>query len=208
MTPPTDEPRTPATDPADRAAAEELTLLLNRVAGGADEPAHEQLMNRVYARLRAMAGRQARGHRASETLRPTALVHEAYMRLFGRGPQRFDSHQHFFAAAATVMRQIAVDHARRTGADKRGGSWSRTTLSGVTDRPDDDPALVLEIDEALETLAKLSERQARVVELRFFGGLSVEDTARCLDVSPRTVELDWRTARAFLRTTLSSAAAD
>ena len=172
-------------------------LIVDASATGEANPAQSALIDRVYARLRAMAARESR-HSASETLRPTALANEAYMRLFGRGAQQFENRAHFFGAAATVMRQIMVDRARRQRAQKRGGGWDRTTLTGLTGRHDDDPQSMIDLDGALAKLAELSPRQAQVVELRFFAEMTVEEVAAALSVSPRTIELDWRTARAFL----------
>lgn len=181
----------------------ELTVLIERAAGQSDLDAQAELMDVLYARLRAMAGRQARMG-SSETLRATALVNEAYMRLFGRGAQRFDDRDHFFAAVATVMRQIAVDRARRIRAAKRGGDRSIGSLDAMDVEPaaartGADASVVIDLDRALERLAEDAPRQARVVELRFFAGCSVQQAADVLGVSPRTIELDWRAARARLR---------
>ena len=185
---------------------EDLTQLLERVGAG-DARAREVLVQRVYDRLRAMAGRQLRGSNA-QSLHATALVHEAYEKLFGSAPPSFEGRNHFFGAAANAMRQAAVQHARERQAQKRGGQWQRVTLTGLdlsgSDTPGaSEPVEMLALDAALDELAHLSPRQARIVELRFFAGLTVEEAAAVLGVSPRTVELDWRTARAWLREKLA-----
>lgn len=172
-----------------------LTQLIDRVAAG-DISARDDLMQTVYARLRAMAARQI--GQGGRTLQPTALVHEAYLKLFGRPDPTWEGRHHFFGAAASAMRQAAVDHARRRHAQKRGGGRDRLSLSGL-DVEAQGQVDILELDEALSTLASLDARQARVVELRYFAGLGTKDVATVLGVSPRTVELDWRTARAWLR---------
>lgn len=197
-------PPTPA-DAEEEIVAQDLTQLLDRVAGGSTG-ARAELIEVVYARLRAMAARQLQG--SANTLQPTALVHEAYMKLFAGADPAWEGRNHFFGAAASAMRQAAVEHARQQGAQKRGGQWSRLTMSGLdlpSGRAGD--VDVLELDEALKELSALSERQARIVELRFFAGLEIKEAARVLGVSPRTVELDWRTARAWLRSRLEEAQA-
>ncbi|MEQ8843508.1 MAG: ECF-type sigma factor [Phycisphaerales bacterium] len=176
---------------------EDLTQLLERVGSG-DSAAREELVGRVYDRLRAMAGRQLRGSNA-HSLHATALVHEAYEKLFGEDRPGYEGRNHFFGAAANAMRQAAVQHARERQAQKRGGGWQRVTLTGLDLPGNGEPVEMLALDAALYELAHLSPRQARIVELRFFAGLTVEDAAVVLGVSPRTVELDWRTARAWLR---------
>lgn len=185
---------------------EDLTQLLERVGSG-DDLAREELVGRVYDRLRAMAGRQLRGSNA-HSLHATALVHEAYEKLFGAATPDFEGRNHFFGAAANAMRQAAVQHARERRAQKRGGDWQRVTLTGLdlsgSSTPGaGEPVEMLALDAALEELAHLSQRQARIVELRFFAGLTVDEAAAVLGVSPRTVELDWRTARAWLRDKLA-----
>jgi len=183
--------------------AQDLTQLIDLVAQG-DEGARSELLEVVYARLRAMAARQI--GQGGRTLQPTALVHEAYLKLFGRADPAFEGRHHFFGAAASAMRQAAVEHARRRNAQKRGGGRERLSLTGIAaaTEPDVD---VLALDEALDELAALSERQARIVELRFFAGLDIKEAARVVGVSPRTVDLDWRTARAWLRRRLEEAEA-
>ena len=184
---------------------EDLTQLLDRVGAG-DAQAREALVERVYDRLRAMAGKQLRGSNA-HSLHATALVHDAYERLFGKTGPNFDGRNHFFGAAANAMRQAAVEHARQRLAQKRGGDWQRVTMTGLnlSGKKDGagDEVDALELDAALTELAGLNERQARIVELRFFAGLTVQEAADALGVSPRTVALDWRTARAWLRQRLA-----
>ena len=159
----------------------------------------EDLDARLYAELRALAGSFLNRERADHTLQPTALVHEAWIRLSAQDGSRWSNRAHFFAVAAQCMRRILIDHARRKGRHKRGGELQRVTM--VTDlTPSLEPAEVdvLALDEALQRLAELDARQAQVVELRFFAGLTVEEVAQALDVSARTVAGDWRLARAWL----------
>jgi len=171
------------------------TSLLARSASG-EADAAEPLRAEVYRSLRAMAGAYD-----EHTLQPTALVHEAYVRLIDRARSSIESENHFVALAATAMRQILVDHARAKGAIKRGGDRQRITLSGLRADAGTEVDLI-DLDEALSRLHERSERQARVVELRFFGGLSVERCAHVLGVSERTIEADWRVARAWLHAVL------
>ncbi len=150
----------------------------------------------VYEQLHALAEAFLRRERPDHTLQPTALVHEAYLRLADQDRARWNDASHFQATAATMIRRILVDHARGHKAAKRGGHWHRVTLS---DRAEGGPDVdLLELEEALLELAALDERQARVVELRFFGGLGIKATGASLGVSPRTVDGDWRLARAWL----------
>lgn len=157
----------------------------------------------AYATLRALAGAQFRAQGSDHTLQPTALVHEAYMRLAKSGSAMPADREHLLALASRAMRQVLVDHARKKGALKRGGdAGHRVTLSGIGAQADWD---VLEIHDALTRLAELNGRQAQIVELRFFGGLSVEQTAAALGVSERTVYLDWQMAKAWLWSELNEA---
>lgn len=185
---------------------EELTQILDRL--GAGEPgAAEELFDRLYPELREIAGRVFRSQRRDHTLQPTALVNEAWLKMArpGEGSPEFANRAHFLAVAATAMRQILVNHARDRGAQKRGGGVDRqrVTLAGVL-RNDRDPAEILTVDEVLRDLAALNERQARIAELRFFGGLSNPEIAAALEVSLRTVELDWKMAKGWLATRLAS----
>jgi len=154
----------------------------------------------LYAELRALAGSFLGRERVDHTLQPTALVHEAWIRLSGEDDARWADRTHFFRVAAQVMRRVLVDHARRKQADKRGGDQQRITMAtGITPSVDAPEELdVLALDEALQQLAKLDESQARVVELRFFAGLTVDEVAQAVGVSPRTVATQWRLARAWL----------
>jgi RNA polymerase sigma-70 factor (ECF subfamily) len=172
---------------------------------GSDDDAGQEtddLLQGVYDDLRGIAQGWFSRQPADHLLQPTALVHEAYLRLAGREDASWDSRAHFIAAAVRSMRQILVDFARRRGASKRGGGWGRVTLSGAAISP----ALnidVLALDEALDELTTLDPRQARIVELRFLGGLSIPETAAVLGISPTTVKLDWRMARAHLQRMLA-----
>ncbi len=175
-----------------------LTQLLHAWQHG-DERAADELMPLVYTELRRIAANRLRAERAGHTLQPTVLVHEAWMRL---ADQRADwqNRGHFFAIAAQAMRRILVDHARRRSTAKRGSTPVNVPVDDVahllpSPMPDD---RLIALDAALDELARLDARQAKVVELRFFGGLSVEDTATLLDISPTTVKREWATARAWL----------
>jgi len=175
-----------------------ITHLLKEWSDG-DRQALDKLTPLVYEELRHHAARYLRRERRGHTLQTTALIHEAYLRLIDARDVHWQSRAHFFAIAANLMRRILVEHARRRDADKRGGSHIRVQLDdalAVADEPDVD---LLAIDEALDRLAAIDPQQARVVELRFFSGLSVEETAAALGVSPKTVKRDWSVARAWLR---------
>ena len=157
----------------------------------------------VYRELRRLAAHYVRGERADLTLQPTALVHEAYVRLLREANTSWQNRAHFAAIAANAMRQILVEQARAHHALKRGGDRLRVTLddrSAVLAAPDAD---VEALDEALEALASLEPRQARLVELRYFGGLTIEEAAEQLDVAPATAKRDWAIARAWLRRRLA-----
>ncbi len=180
---------------------DQLTELLKRVAVG-DSEAEDRLIERVYDRLRAIAGRQRRGLVREDTLPPTEMVHEAFVRMFRNAQRGWQGREHFFAIAVRVMRQIVFDHARNRGAQKRGGEWTRRSdeaLAGQAASADVDLAA---LDDALSELATLDARQARIVELRYLVGLTVEETAEVLELSPRTVQLQWRVARAWLHARL------
>ena len=137
-----------------------------------------------------------RGRRADHTLQPTALVHEAYLRMFGGDTPRWNDRNHFLAVAATAMRQILADHARRRASQKRGGDAHRVTLAGVG-QGDADPEIE-RLEDALRRLEELEPRHARLIELRFFGGMTVEEAADMVGISKTTAESDWRLARAWL----------
>lgn len=153
----------------------------------------------VYAQLRALAATYLSGQADRHTLQPTALVHEAFVRLLGSASLSFESRAHFFAIAAQAMRRVLVDHLRRQKAEKRGADWGRVTLSGISAEEPQAEFDASDIDAALRELAELNDRQARIVELRFYGGLTVEQIALVLGVGKRTVDSDWRFARAWLR---------
>ena len=154
-------------------------------------------MELVYAELRDLAGRYFQGQRANHTLQPTALVHEAFARVATKTGAHLESRAHFTALCAIAMRNILADHARRRHAAKRGGGQQRTTLAGVG-TPAGSEVDALDLDAALTELEQRSERQARIIEYRFFSGMSVPDVALVLGVSRSTVESDWRMARAWL----------
>jgi RNA polymerase sigma-70 factor (ECF subfamily) len=159
----------------------------------------DRLMPDAYQELRRLAAAYLRRERPGQTLQPTALVHEAYIRLLKDKPGRWQNRAHFCAIAANAMRQILVERARARAALKRGGGQPRVTLvDGLAAAPDDSPVDLLALDQALSRLAELDAQQARIVELRYFGGLSVEETADALHISPATVKRDWSVARAFL----------
>lgn len=184
---------------------DDLTRLLAAWSGG-DKGALERLLPLVYEELRAQARRQLSRERRNHTLQPTALVHEAFLRLQGQRSAQWENRRQFFAVAAQVMRRVLVDHARAHAAHKRG---SGKTLIALEDAPEPSKQLdvdVLALDEALDRLAALDARQARVVELRYFGGLSGEETASALEVSLATVNRDWALARAWLFRALGGAA--
>jgi RNA polymerase sigma-70 factor, ECF subfamily len=160
----------------------------------------EALFVRVYEELRGLARGYLRG--ASHTLQPTALVHEAFLRMV-RQPHGWQDRNHFVAVAATAMRQILVDHARRRAAAKRGGGQSPVTLTELPDDAGTGPIDLLALDEALQRLAAVSPRQARIVELRCFGGLTVDETAEVLGISGSLAEKEWRRVRAWIRRELA-----
>jgi RNA polymerase sigma-70 factor (ECF subfamily) len=156
-------------------------------------------MPAVYQELHAIAEQHMRRERRDHTLQPTALVHEVYLRFNENGSTRWQSRAHFFAAAAESIRRILIDHARRHGAQKRGGDRRRVTLDDNLGVTDGDGIDLMALDGALNELGGFDPRAARVVELRFFGGLTVEETAGVLGLSKRTIEGDWTLARAWLR---------
>jgi RNA polymerase sigma factor (TIGR02999 family) len=184
----------------------DITALLNDSCRG-DDAALAELLPLVYDELRALAGRHMQSERGDHTLQPTALAHEAYMRLIGQREVDWRGRAQFFALAAQAMRRILVDHARRHAADKRGGNFQRIDLDDVDKGTlDREACSVLQIHSALDRFSAIDAQAGRVVELRFFGGLTVEETAEILDISPRTVKRDWRAARAWLARELASEA--
>jgi RNA polymerase sigma factor (TIGR02999 family) len=188
------------------ASGGEITERLLALRAG-DKDALNQLMPMVYDRLRAMAHARLAGRRPGASLDTTGLVHEAYLRLVDQTQAEWRDRTHFFAVAATAMRQIVVDHARRHGARKRGGGVRPAVLDddgpGVAARAEE----IVALDQALARLGSLSERMVKMVELRFFAGLSIEETAEVLGLDARTVNRDWRAARALLYRELTGAQA-
>jgi len=183
-------------------SSEGLTGLLRAWSEGNAEAA-ERLLPLVYGELRRQAARYLRREPNARTLQPTALVHEAYIRLANQDRARWKDRHHFFAIAAQVMRRALVDHARRRHAARRGGSRPRVTLAEADAVAAPRDVDLLDLDQALGELARLDPRRAAMVELRYFGGLSIEETARTLGVSPRTVLREWKLARAWLHRRLS-----
>jgi len=176
-----------------------ITQVLARVNAG-DESARSKLWSLVYDDLRALASDCFRRHDPTHTLQPTALAHEAYLRLVNPGDGNWKDRAHFLAVAAKAMRQILINYAHSKSAQKRGGGeWRRITLDEALDAVESKTVDVLALDETLTRLAALSERQAHVVELRVFGGLTIEETGHVLNVGPTTVKSDWLVARAWLR---------
>ena len=176
----------------------EISALLQAWAGG-DKAALDRLTPIVYNELRRIARRHLRSERAGHTLETTALVNEAYLRLVDCERMRWQDRAHFFAVSAQMMRRILVDHARRRGYLKRGAAVAHVSLeeaARVSPRPEAD---LVALDDAMQAFERLDPRKARVVELRFFGGLSVEETAEVLQVSNMTVMRDWNSAKAWLR---------
>jgi RNA polymerase sigma-70 factor, ECF subfamily len=180
----------------------DITQLLARVRDGSVEASRE-LFESVYRELRQLAAHYMRSERKDHTLQPTALVHEAFVRLVNQRELSLESRSHFFGVAANVMRRVLIDHARAHRSQKRGRGEVKVALDDAPE-PFIDLEYLLEVNDALERLSALDRRQAQVVELRFFGGLSVEQIAEVLGVGPRTVDRDWRIARAWLRRELGS----
>jgi RNA polymerase sigma-70 factor, ECF subfamily len=180
-----------------------VTQLLEKYEPG-DREATEKLFVDVYTELRAIAAGYLRRERKNHTLRPTALVHEVYLKLVDQTRVAWRSQAHFLAIAAQAMRRILVDHARRHAATKRGGNRHRIALDdNLVSEPNRDED-VLEVDAALSKLTKLDQRQAHMVELRFFGGLSIDEVAKVTGISKRSVEREWTMVRAWLRRELST----
>ena len=193
-------------------SSSDITGLLQRWSEG-DAGALDRLLPLIYAELRRIASQQLRDERDEHTLAPTALVHELYLRLVDQSRSTWENRAHFFGLAAHLMRRILVDHARARHADKRGGSVTRVSLEEALDAGHEEPeapgrpgavADVLVVDQALDRLSKIDQDQARIVELRFFAGLTVEETAHVLKRSTRTVKREWRLARAWLYRELRS----
>jgi RNA polymerase sigma-70 factor, ECF subfamily len=183
-------------------SSQPVTELLARWSGG-DLSARDVLVPLVYDELRRIARRCLAGQRSGHTLQPTALVHEAYLRLARRDSQDWHGRIHFFAMAAQMMRQILVDHARRQAAAKRGGNAVTLDVEEVPAIAKQPSLDLLALDDAMKQLASLDPRQCQIVELRFFGGLSIEETARVLNISPATTKRQWMTARLWLHHAMS-----
>jgi RNA polymerase sigma factor (TIGR02999 family) len=187
----------------DMATARSVTALLTDWSRG-DSTALDQLLPLVYAELRRIAARQLRRERANHTLQPTALVHEVYLRLVDQREVDWQNRAHFLGVAARVMRRILVDHARRHGARKRGDGVQRVSIDEAIELAASPEMPVLAFDHALDRLEKVDSDLARIVELRAFGGLTIEEAAHVLKVSPSTAKRDWRTAKAWLNRELGS----
>jgi len=186
----------------------DVTRILAELRGADPDQAWNRLVPLVYAELRGIARSHLRRERSSHTLAATALVHEAYLRLLGGNYPTWNDRQHFFRAAAEAMRRVLVDHARKRARVKRGSKPVRISLSDVSIVTDDDPAALLALDEAIQRLEQQDPSAAEVVRLRFFAGLSVEDTAQALDLSERTVKREWAFARAWLYDALGGVEAE
>jgi len=179
------------------ASRPDVTALLTEWGRG-NVNALNELLPLVYAELRRVAARQLRGERAGHTLQPTALVHELYLRLVDQRHVDWRHRAHFFGVSAQVMRSILVDHARRHNASKRGNGLPTVSIDQAVEEAAPDSIPVLALDHALDRLAELDEDLARIVELRAFGGLTIEEVAVVLRVSPTTAKREWRTAKAWL----------
>lgn len=178
------------------AAPKEVTILLKEINDG-DENAPERLLPLVYGELRKLARSYLQNERSDHTLQPTALVHEAYIRLVDWENVSWQNRAHFFAVAAQVMRKILVDYARAKKAQKRDGG-QKLALDEAVSFSAARPIDLVVLDEALESLAKFDETQARIVEMKFFGGLTIEEMAHALAISPATVKREWTMAKAWL----------
>jgi RNA polymerase sigma-70 factor, ECF subfamily len=183
----------------------QVTELLQKWAEG-DTAAFDRLLPLVYGELRRLADRNMHRERPGHTLQATALVNEAYLRLIAQRDVRWQSRVHFFAIAARCMRRILVDYARTRHYQKRGGNLRRVTLDADLIAAEDRWTALTDLDEALTTLAQVDERKARIVELRFFAGLSIEETAAALNVSAGTIMRDWTFTKAWLRRTIGDVA--
>lgn len=181
----------------------DLTRMLDDARSG-HPGAEAQLATVLYEELRNMARREMGSERPDHTLQPTALVHEAYLRLIPDNNLTFENRAHFFGAASSAIRRVLVDHARKRARHKRGGDRARVTLDTLEPAAPIDDGELIEVDDELRRLSEFAPNPARVVELRFFAGLSVEEIARVLKVSTSSIQRDWRVARAWLRGRLAS----
>ena len=185
------------------ASPHDVTALLGQWSRG-NRDALNELLPQVYAELRRIANRQFRMERVDHTLQPTALVNEAYLRLVDQRQVDWQNRAHFFGVAAQVMRRILVDHARRHGASKRGDGVRCVSIDEANEVAASNEIPVLALDHALDRLEKLDPELVKIVELRAFGGLTIEEAAHVLSVSPSTAKRDWRTAKAWLNRELGS----
>lgn len=185
-----------------RLPSDDVTQMLDALAWG-EPAAKERVAHLLYGELRAMAERELARAPAERSLQPTALVHEVYLRLVGEGARSFDNRRHFYFAAARAMHDILVERARRSGALRRGGAWQAIDLASLEVAIEAEPEALLALEEALERLGRDDPRKRRIVELRFFGGLTSEQAAVVLDMPLRTLEREWRYIRARLHRELS-----
>ncbi|MFI4876613.1 MAG: sigma-70 family RNA polymerase sigma factor [Blastopirellula sp. JB062] len=184
------------------------TIQLLAALSRGETDAAEKLLPLVYGELKEIAGRQMQRERGDHTLQPTALVHEAYLKLIDQSRVQWQGRTHFCAVAANIMRRLLVDHARQRNSAKRGAGAQKMEIDeNLTPDKSTREIDLIALDEALDRLATLNQRHARIVELRFFGGLTVEETAAALEVSESTVKNDWRAAKAWLLTQLEDEAA-
>jgi RNA polymerase sigma factor (TIGR02999 family) len=183
--------------PENNMSQHEISELLQAWSGG-DHAALDQLIPLVYNELRRMASGFLRRRRAHNSLQPTAIVHEVYLRLLGQREVHFETRAQFFGLASHLIRTILVDHVRQQQAAKRGGGWRKIELTEELDVARTREVDMIALDLALESLGARDPQQSRIVELRYFGGLTIEDTARFLKISPATVKRDWNLARAWL----------
>ena len=184
--------------------SDQVTQILAEAADESPAVVAQKLMPFVYDELRSLAEHYLRAERRGHTLQPTALVHEAFMRLIDQSRVDWRGKTHFFAVGAEAMRRILIDHGRARKRDKRGGGWKRVVLNEAESPQETLDTDLVALNDALEKLKALDEEQARIVELRFFGGLTVQEVADVLGVSKRKVEGDWTHAKAWLRTALDS----
>jgi RNA polymerase sigma-70 factor (ECF subfamily) len=180
----------------------DATQLLQQSAGG-DRASREKLMTLLYDRFRKLAANYLRHESPGHTLQPTALVHELYLKLIDQQQVDWQSRSHFLSLGSRAMRQILIDHARRRRRDKRGGQWHRITLDDNLAAAPDHEVDLMDLEAALQKLSRLDPRQAAIVELRFFGQLTVAEVADVLKISKRTIEKEWTVIRAWLRRELS-----
>jgi RNA polymerase sigma factor (TIGR02999 family) len=194
--------RKPSAKPLKEAAPHEITKLLKDWSGG-DSTALDRVIPLVYDELHRLAHQHMRRERAGHLLQTSALINEAYLRLMEQPELNLENRTHFFGIAARLMRQILVDEARKRNSAKRGGDAIQVSLTEATNVAQEQAANVVALDDALKTLEGIDGRQSEIVELRFFGGLTIEETAKVLSVSPGTVMRDWTFARAWLRNEMS-----